>query len=101
MLIGDWFKMRRDLMGLTQDAMAESLGVTPATYRNWERNRTDPQVKLWQVPSVARAFGVMDEELLAAAEAGRAESERMARSAIIGSIVTNINKRAGDRNDHP
>jgi transcriptional regulator with XRE-family HTH domain len=75
MLLGDWFKMRRQFIGLSQDEMAERLGITPASYRNWERGRTDPQVPLWKIGDVASAFEVTVTDLAYSAKVGRSEAQ--------------------------
>ena len=43
--LGAAFRERRWSRGLEQWEAAAAIGVTPATYRNWEMNRTIPMVK--------------------------------------------------------
>lgn len=46
-------KEARKKIGLTQTAMAKSIGITPQSYSEWERLVTDiPQVRLFQICTV-------------------------------------------------
>ena len=58
---------RRKAVGLTQEQLAERLGVERTTVVRWERGQTQPQP--WLRPRLAAALGVSAdriEELLAA-----------------------------------
>jgi len=43
--LGAAFRARRRTLGLQQREVAEQLGVSSATYRGWEANRTKPSLK--------------------------------------------------------
>ncbi len=68
-------KEARKKIGLTQTAMAESIGIKPASYSEWERGVTNiPQVRLFQICTL---HGISKEWL----ETGEGEMfpERIAR----------------------
>lgn len=54
------FTLRRD-KGLTQDALAELLGVTAQAVSKWERSESMPDVSL--LPKLAQIFGVSIDNL--------------------------------------
>lgn len=39
-----WFKLRRDIMGLTQTQIAKAVGVRPQTVSNWEKEVSIPSL---------------------------------------------------------
>ncbi len=53
---------RRKAVGLSQESLAEVLGVDPSTVRRWERADNDPQP--WHRPNLARALRVTLDELV-------------------------------------
>lgn len=55
---GQWFKLRRGLAGLSQQAAADALGVTRQTVSNWERGKGEAEVSLAAAKKMAIAFGV-------------------------------------------
>ncbi len=82
---------RRKAVGLTQEQLAEQLGVDRTTVVRWERGQTQPLP--WLRPKLAKALGVSPdrlEELLApggaqASQAGRASAApRQLPAAVIG-----------------
>ena len=52
---------RREVMGHTQETLAEFVGVEPTTVGRWERGETSPQP--WCRPTLAEALEVSLEEL--------------------------------------
>ena len=54
-------KARRKALHLTQEAMAEVLGVTAQAISKWENNVTTPDIEL--LPKLAIYFGVKIDEL--------------------------------------
>ncbi len=44
----------RKQAGVTQVALAEALGVTDHTIRNWEKSREEPRLSVWQVKMLCR-----------------------------------------------
>ncbi|PSB65193.1 XRE family transcriptional regulator [filamentous cyanobacterium CCP1] len=44
----------RKRAGITQIALAEALGVTDHTIRNWEKSREEPRLYLWQVKALCQ-----------------------------------------------
>ena len=57
------FKLLRKSQGLTQEALAEKIGVNPITVSQWERGKYSPTAS--NVPKVAKALGITPEQLLA------------------------------------
>lgn len=41
---GQWFKLRRDMVGLTQTQIAKAVGVRPQTVSNWEQEVSNPSL---------------------------------------------------------
>jgi len=39
-----WFKLRRDFIGLTQTEIAKQIGVRPQTVSNWEQGVSSPSL---------------------------------------------------------
>jgi len=46
---GDRLGLAREAMGLSQDELAERIGVRPATLRNWEEDRAEPRANKLQM----------------------------------------------------
>lgn len=44
-----WFLLKRRGLGLTQDQIAEKLGVSPQTISNWEKDRSIPNLTIDQI----------------------------------------------------
>ena len=42
----------RKKVGITQKELAEALGVTDHTIRNWEKGREEPRLFIWQVKAM-------------------------------------------------
>ncbi len=52
---------RREIVGHTQETLAEFVGVQPTTVGRWERGETSPQP--WSRPKLAEALAVPIEQL--------------------------------------
>ena len=52
---------RREMVGHTQETLAEFVGVEPTTVGRWERGETSPQP--WSRPKLVEALGVSVEQL--------------------------------------
>lgn len=59
--IGSTIKCLRKAMGVTQDEMAQSLGVTYQAVSKWENDTTQPDIMM--IPALATYFGVSIDEL--------------------------------------
>ncbi|MBW4418328.1 MAG: helix-turn-helix domain-containing protein [Myxacorys californica WJT36-NPBG1] len=46
----------REKAGLTQEALAERLGVTDHTIRNWEKGRAEPRLTIKQTKALCAAL---------------------------------------------
>jgi transcriptional regulator with XRE-family HTH domain len=44
-----WFLLRRKELGLTQDQIADALGVSGQTVSNWENARSVPTLRIEQI----------------------------------------------------
>lgn len=62
MRIGDVIRKYRKISGLTQEEMANRLGVTTPAVNKWENNNTLPDVAL--LAPIARLLGITTDELL-------------------------------------
>lgn len=69
MEIGNQIKQLRIRRGITQDAMAQHLGVTPQAVSKWERGATTPDISL--LPDISAYFGVTIDELFALSDVTR------------------------------
>ncbi|NJR52864.1 MAG: helix-turn-helix transcriptional regulator [Leptolyngbyaceae cyanobacterium CSU_1_3] len=53
----------RKRAGVTQKAVADALGVTDHTVRNWEKGREEPRLFIWQVKALCNLLHCELEEL--------------------------------------
>ena len=60
----DNIREARKAQGLTQEQLAELIGVTQGTVAQWENGLTHPSFE--KIPKVANALGITVEELLKA-----------------------------------
>src|SRR5579862_2756191 len=77
------FAARRKSMGLSQEGLAEAVGVDRSTVVRWEAGETEPQP--WARPRLARVLAVSAEELaglLAAVGVARHEDSDRLRFAL-------------------
>ena len=56
MKLGERIRVRRQALGLTQEQLAQKLGVSAPAVNKWERNLNYPDITL--LPALARALGV-------------------------------------------
>ena len=56
MKLGERIRIRRQALGLTQEQLAQKLGVSAPAVNKWERNLNYPDITL--LPALARALGV-------------------------------------------
>ena len=60
--MGKRIAANRKRLGLTQDQMAEKLGVTAQAVSKWENDQSCPDIAM--IPRLAELFGVSTDELL-------------------------------------
>jgi len=60
--LGDRIKYHRKRMGLTQEQLAERMGVSAQAVSKWEHNQSCPDITV--LPSLAALFGISVDELL-------------------------------------
>lgn len=53
----------REKVGLTQEALADALGVTDHTVRNWEKGRAEPRLTISQTKILCRVLQCSLEDL--------------------------------------
>lgn len=71
MEIGNQIKCLRTRRGITQEEMAQYLGVTPQAVSKWERGAATPDISL--LPNISAYFGVTIDELFALSDETRME----------------------------
>ena len=71
MEIGNQIKTLRTRRGITQEALAQALGVTAQAVSKWERNAATPDIEL--LPAISAYFGVTIDELFAISDDTRME----------------------------
>ena len=71
MELGNQIKQLRTRKGVTQEALAEHLGVTAQAVSKWERNTASPDIAL--LPTLSAYFGVTIDELFALSDDTRME----------------------------
>ena len=74
MEIGNQIKQLRQRRGITQEAMAQTLGVTAQAISKWERGAATPDIGL--LPEISAYFGVTIDELFALSDDTRMERIR-------------------------
>lgn len=60
--LGNRIAANRKRLGLTQDQLAEQLGVTPQAVSKWENNQSCPDIAI--LPKLAQIFGITTDELM-------------------------------------
>ena len=55
--LGDHLRKRRLELKMLQKEVAEKLGTTPCTIRNWEKNRSNPSLGF--IPKIIQFLGYM------------------------------------------
>ncbi len=78
MNLGNNISTRRKAKGMTQEELAENLGVSPQAVSKWENNLSCPDISL--LPAIAKIFGMSVDELLGAAPATEIVSEEKTNS---------------------
>lgn len=53
----------RKRAGVTQKEVADALGVSDHTIRNWEKGRAEAELQLWQVKALCQILGCSLDEL--------------------------------------
>src|SRR3954471_13807219 len=78
---------RRKTVGLSQERLAEAVGVDRSTVVRWERAETQPQP--WHRPKLAAVLRISVEELaeLLASAPARQNSDRTAHGLVSGAVV--------------
>ena len=71
MEIGNQIKQLRQRRGITQEALAQHLGVTPQAVSKWERGAATPDIGM--LPDISAYFGVTIDELFALSDDTRME----------------------------
>ena len=74
--IGKRIAACRKRMGLTQDALAEQLGVTAQAVSKWENDQSCPDITM--LPKLAKVFGITTDEILGI------ERERVYEAQVVG-----------------
>lgn len=67
--IGERIKHHRKRLGMTQEQLAERMGVTPQAVSKWETNQSCPDIAM--LPQLAELFGISVDALLGREEPAR------------------------------
>ncbi len=73
MTLGERIKASRGDLGMTQEALAETLGLAPQTISKWERGESMPDAAL--LPALADALGLSLDRLFDRRRASRSDTE--------------------------
>jgi transcriptional regulator with XRE-family HTH domain len=79
----DRLVQRRKMMGISQELLAERLGIDPTTVRRWENGTSESGPRVWLRPKLARALQVSPEQLddlLADTAPSESTGERLAHA---------------------
>lgn len=69
--LGERIKFHRKRIGLTQEQLAQRMGVSPQAVSKWENNLSCPDISV--LPELANLFGITVDELLGKQETVQAE----------------------------
>lgn len=61
--------------GLTAQNVARQLDVAESTVRNWDKGRTEPSLKMWQVKALTEMYGCDLDDLVSAVKESRGKYE--------------------------
>lgn len=94
--MGKRILFHRKRLGLTQDQLAEQLGVTAQAVSKWENNQSCPDVSL--LPQLAEIFGITTDELLGVAREDTLERRRESRKedGADSEVVIDLEHKAND-----
>ncbi|MBQ3355959.1 MAG: helix-turn-helix transcriptional regulator [Oscillospiraceae bacterium] len=67
--LGDRIKYHRKRLGMTQEQLAERMGVSAQAVSKWENNQSCPDISV--LPDLANVFGISVDELLGKGSAAR------------------------------
>ena len=91
MNIGDKIaELRRDA-GMTQDALASRLVISPQAVSKWERGVANPDLEL--IPEIARLFGVSADELLGLSSPKARENELESRISSLERLLSMLTEK--------
>ena len=77
MNIGEKIAELRRERGMTQEALASRLVISPQAISKWERGIANPDLEL--IPEIAKLFGISTDELLGLSSSKAQENEPEAR----------------------
>ena len=72
--LGKRIAANRKRLGLTQDALAEKLGITAQAISKWENDLSCPDITM--LPKLAEIFGISTDALLGREETPEAENKK-------------------------
>lgn len=64
LLFAQWFRLRRELAGVTQAQVAKTLSVRPQTVSNWEKGVSIPSLNPEQTLQLCSILNISLEELV-------------------------------------
>ena len=83
-------QLRRDA-GMTQEALASRLVISPQAISKWERGIANPDLEL--IPEIAKLFGISTDELLGLASPRARENELESRISSLERLLTMLTEK--------
>ncbi len=86
--MGELIAMLRKQQGMTQQALADQMGVTDKAVSKWERDLACPDIK--SIPRMAEVLGVSVDDLLQVKQKGAAAPAGQDCAALIRTILQSV-----------
>ena len=94
-LVGKRIKLARELAGLTQEKLAEIIGVSRTAVVRWERGETDPTID--HLIEMTKALRVSADFLLGTGDTDQVMSKLMEMASTLSRLVSNIQDIKGEK----
>lgn len=93
--LGKRIVAHRKKLGLTQDALAEQLGVTAQAVSKWENDQSCPDIAM--LPKLAKLFGITVDALLGVAETPEEQPKEIPQETMDAPVHTVVENTPGRR----
>ncbi|MFV0395752.1 MAG: helix-turn-helix domain-containing protein [Coprobacillaceae bacterium] len=92
-ILGNTFKDKRKELGMTQEELAEKLGITFQAVSKWETGISMPDINMLQ--SISQLFNISIDELITGKSDQNSKKERAKWGKIIGTVTNDIHADIG------